>query len=79
MENLLAATTGPDGQRCRLTGFSEAYWKDTPHPGMSEEELEAVKRWARPAIVTLITEALAQSGAAREDLRPERRGSGDPG
>ncbi len=56
IENLLAATTEPDGQSCRLTGFSEAYRKDMPYPGMSNGELEAVKRWARPAIDALITE-----------------------
>ena len=74
MENLLAATTGPDGTGCRLTAFSDAYRKDTEYPGMSDGELEAVKRWARPAIGTLITEALARSGATREDLRRAMRG-----
>ena len=43
MENLLAATTGPDGRGCCLTGFSEAYRRGTPYPGMSEGQLEAVK------------------------------------
>ena len=79
MENLLSATTGPDGLGCRLTGFSEAYRKGTPYPDMSEGELEAVKRWIKPAIDALITEALARSGAAREALRRERRGYGGPG
>ena len=78
MENLLAATTGPDGSGCSLTAFSEAYRRGTEYPGMSEGELEAVKRWAKPAISALITEALARSGAAREDLRRERRGGGKP-
>ena len=79
MENLLAATIGPDRRECSLTGFSEAYRKGTPHPDMREGELEAVKRWIRPAIDALITEALARSGAAKEDLRRERRGSREPG
>ena len=79
MEDLLAATTGPDGTGCRLTGFSEAYRRGTPYPELSEGELKAVKRWIRPAIDALITEALARSGVAREDLRREGRGSGDPG
>ena len=79
MENLLAATTGPDGRGCSLTGFSEAYRKGTPYPDMREGELEAVKRWIRPAIDALITEALARSRAARENLHRERRGSGEPG
>ena len=74
MENPLAATTGPDGTGCRLTAFSDAYRKGTDYPGMSDEELEAVKRWARPAIGALITEALARSGATREDLRRAMRG-----
>ena len=64
MENLLAATTGPGGQGCRLTEFSEAYRKGTPYPDMREGELEAVKRWTTPAIDALITVALARSGAA---------------
>ena len=79
MENLLAATTGPDGSGCSLTGFTEAYRRGTPYPGMSGEELEAVKRWIRPTVDSLITEALARSGAAREDLRRERSGSREPG
>ena len=79
MENMLAATTGPDGQGCSLTEFSEAYRKGTPYPGMREGELETVKRWIRPAIDALITEALSRSGAASEDLRRERRGGGEPG
>ena len=78
MENLLAATTGPDGLGCSLTGFSEAYRRDTPYPDMSDWELEAVRRWIRSAIDVLITEALARSGAIREDLRRERRGGSEP-
>ena len=78
IENLLAATTGPDERGCSLTGFSETYRKGTPYPGMREGELEAVKRWIKPAIDALITEALTRSGAAREDLLRERRGGGDP-
>ena len=79
MENLLAATTEPDGIGCCLTAFSEAYRRGTPYPDMSEGELEAVKRWIRPAIDALMTEALARSGAAGEDLRRERRGCGEQG
>ena len=74
MENLLAATTGTDGTGCSLTGFSDAYRRGTEYPGMSDEELEAVKRWARPAIGALITEALARSETTREDLRQVMRG-----
>ena len=78
-ENLLAATTGPDGSGCCLTAFSEAYRRDTPYPYMSDVELEGVKRWARPAIGALIEEALARSGVVREDLWDTRRGSRNPG
>ena len=78
MENLLAATTGPDGSGCSLTAFSEAYRRGTEYPGMSDEELEAVKRWIRPTVDALITEALARSGAAREDLRREKRSGREP-
>jgi len=38
MENLLAATTGPDGLGCSLTAFSEAYRRGTEYPGMSDGE-----------------------------------------
>ena len=79
MENLLAATTGPDGRGCSLTAFSQAYRRGTEYPGMSEEELEAVKRWTRPAIGALITEALNRSGAVREGLRRERSGRRETG
>ena len=65
MENLLAAATGPDGSGCSLTAFSEACQRGTEYPGMSEEELEAVKRWIRPAIDALITEGLARAGVVR--------------
>ena len=79
MENLLAATTGPGGTGCCLTAFSEAFRRHTPYPGMSGGELEAITRWARPAIGALIEEALARAGAGREDLWPARRGRGDAG
>ena len=74
MENLLAATTGPDGSGYRLTAFSEAYRRGAEYSGMSDGELEAAKRWIRPAIDALITEALARSRATREDLRRAMRG-----
>ena len=79
MENLLAATTGPDGSGCSLTAFSEAYRRGTEYPGMSDGELEAVKRWIRPAIDALITETLARAGVARENLRLERLSGRDTG
>ena len=79
MEDLLAETAGPDGTGCRLTRFSDAYRRGTPYPDLSEGELKAVKLWIRPAIDALITEAMARSGAVREDLGRERRGGREPG
>ena len=79
MEDLLAVTTGPDGTRCRLTEFSEAYRRDAPMPELSGLEGEAVRHCLATAVDALITEALARSGAAKEDLRRERRGGSEPG
>ena len=73
IENLLAATATPDGLGCSLTAFSLAYRRDTEYPDLSDGELEAVKRWIRPALNALVTEALVRSGAIKEDLRRERR------
>ncbi len=73
IENLLAATATPDGLGCSLTAFSLAYRRDTEYPNLSDGELDEVKRWIRPAIAALITEALARSGATRDDLRREQR------
>ena len=73
IENLLAATATPDGSGCRLTAFSEAYRRKVPYPEIKDEELAAAKRWIEPAIDGLITEALARSGAARDNLHQERR------
>ena len=79
MENLLAATATSDGSGCRLTAFSEAYRRNAPYPEISDEELAAAKCWIEPALDGLITEALARSGAARDDLHQERqRGLGLP-
>lgn len=79
MEDLLAATTGPDGLGCSLTAFSEAYRRHERMPELSDPEWQAVRRCLAPAVGALITEALNRSGAVREDLRWERRGGGDPG
>ena len=79
MEELLAATTGPDGTGCALTGFSEAYRRGTPYPELSAGEWETVRRCIAPAVDGLMARALTQSGATWEDLLREGRGSGDPG
>ena len=69
MENLLAATTGSNGLGCSLTAFSEAYRRHEPAPELSEPEWEAVRSYLLSTVDALIREALARSGAAREDLR----------
>ena len=74
MENLLAATTGPDGLGCSLAAFTEAHLRDEPPPELSEREWEAVRCHLPTAVDALIREALARSGAVRDDLR--RLGSG---
>ena len=79
MENLLAATTGSDGPGCSLTAFSEAYRRHEPAPELSEPEWEAVRSFLPTAAEALIREALARSGAAREDLRRQRGGHQDTG
>ena len=77
MEDLLAATTRPDRPECSLTGFSEAYrWHEEP-PELSEPEWESVRRYLTPAVDALIAEALARSGATKDDLQRERPGSRD--
>ena len=81
MEELLKGTAGPDGQRCRLTEFSEAFRRGDFMPELSEPEQEAVRRYLAPAVNMLIAEALARSGGTREDIQEERqrRRSGAPG
>lgn len=63
----------------RLTAFSKAFRRDEDPPEMSEPEWDAVRRYLPPAVDALIAEALARSGAVREDLRRERRGGREPG
>ena len=77
MENLLTATTGPGGLGCSLAAFTEAHLRDEPAPELSEPEWEAVRNCWPTAVNALMTEALARSGAAREDLRRERSSGGE--
>ena len=72
IEELLRATSGPDGNRCRLTELSEAQRRGDLAPDLSDSELEAVKHHLYPAVNALITEALARCGATREDIHQER-------
>ena len=80
MEGLLRATAGPDGQRCRLTEFSEAFRRGAIMPKLTGPEQEAARRYLVPAVDMLIAEALARSGGTREDLEEANRGpvSGAP-
>ena len=75
MEELLSATSEPDGQGCRLTAFSEAFRRGDIMPELSGPEGEAVGRHLAPAVNALITEALARSGGTWEDIRQERHRS----
>ena len=79
MESLLAATTGPDGLGCSLAASTEALLRDEPPPEFSEQEWAAVRNYLPTAVDALIREALARSGADREDLRREMRCSGEFG
>ena len=72
MEELLRATTEPDGRRCRLTEISEAHRRGDIEPDLSDSDLEAVERYLLPAVNALITEALARCGATREHIEQEK-------
>ena len=72
IEALLEATRGPDGHECTLTRFTEAYRRGNVVPDPTEQEQEALSLYLVPAVNTLIDEALARSGATREDLQQER-------
>ena len=80
MEELLRATTEPDGRRCGLTELSEAFRRGHIIPDLTDSELEATKSHLLPAVNALITEALARCGATRDDIQQERlrrRSQGD--
>ena len=77
MENLLAATIGPNGLGCSLAALTEAHLRGEPAPELSEREWEAVRRYLPTAVDALIMEALARSGTDREDLRRLGSGSGE--
>ena len=49
MEELLKGTAGPDGQRCRLTEFSEAFRRGALMPKLTDPEQEAVRRHPAPS------------------------------
>lgn len=78
VENLLAATMGPEGG-CSLTRFTEAWRRGAIVPDPTEAERQAMTMHLAPAVNALVTEALARSGATREELQQEwdrRRGQG---
>ena len=72
MEDLLSATAEPDGQGCTLNRFSEAYRRGDIVPDPTDAERGTIGRHLVPAVNTLIAEALARSGATREDIPQER-------
>ena len=72
MENLLAATAELDGQGCSLTRLTEAFRRGSIVPNPTEQEISAISFHLIPAVHVLIDEALARSGATREDLQQER-------
>ena len=73
MEELLKGTTGPDGQRCRLTDFSEAFRRGDVMPKLAEPEQEAVRRHLLPAVNMLMGEALSRSGGTRDDMEEAKQ------
>ena len=78
MESLLAATKGPDGG-CSLTRFTEAWRRGGIVPDPTEAEWQAMNLHLAPAVGALVTEALARSGATRDDVEKERNRRGDRG
>ena len=78
MENLLAATAELDGQGCSLTRLTEAFRRGSIVPNPTEQEIRAISLHLMPAVNVLIDEALARSGATREDLQQERTRRGGP-
>ena len=79
VESLLAATLGPDGSGCSLTRFTEAWRRGDIAPDATETEWQAMALHLAPAVGALVTEALARSGATREDLQQERNRRKGPG
>ena len=71
MENLLAATRGPYEHGCTLTRFTEAFRRGDIVPDPTTQEREALSLYLVPAVNALMDEALARSGATREDLQQE--------
>ena len=72
VENLLAATKDPDGSGCSLTRFAEAWRRGGIVPDPTEAERQAMTLHLAPTIGALVREALARSGATKEDLGQER-------
>jgi len=63
MDNLLAATGGPDGSRCSLTKFTGGWRRGDLAPDPTEAERQAMTLHLAPAVGALVTEALARSGS----------------
>ena len=77
MESLLATTRKPDGTRCTLTKFTEAWRRGEIVPDPTKSEWQALTLYLAPAVNALIDEALVRSGGTREDIREERNRRGD--
>ena len=71
MEALLATSKEEDGTRCALTRFTEAFRRGDIVPDPTEQERQSLSLYLVPAVNALIDEALARSGATREDLQRE--------
>ncbi len=72
VENLLAATKGPNGSRCSLTRFTEAWRRGGVVPDPTETEWQAMTRHLAPAVNALIEEALTRAEASKDDMEQER-------
>ena len=79
VESLLDATKGPGGNGCSLTRFTEAWRRGDFSPDPTETEWQAMARHLAPAVNALVTEALARSGATKDDMEQERDRRMGPG
>ena len=79
MEHLLAATTGAGRAGMQPDKAHRSLPAGGHRPGPTEPERQAIGLHLAPAVNALIAEALARSGATREDIRQEKlRRKGEP-
>ena len=79
VENLFAATVRRDGSGCSLTRFTEAWRRGDSAPDPTEAERQAITLHLAPAVSALVAEALARSGATKDDMGQERERRREPG